>query len=212
VSRTNTIFKSGYTEVATPIGHGLAGYAVYLSGRTVKLPRSTFWLCILMSIAPDLDFIPGILQGQPNLYHQGVSHSLGAAVVASFAAAILVSRGSSFRRQWILFGLAYGTHLVLDFLAPDGRPPYGQPLLSPITAEYYYAPPALQILWGVRHAKATSAATSDWISGILHLHNLAAIGIEVLMTLPLVLLGRWVSSLKSHRPKTDFQQKHETTA
>jgi inner membrane protein len=184
--------------VATPIGHGLAGYAVYLSGRQAQLPRATFWLCLLMSIAPDLDFIPGILQGQPNLYHQGVSHSLGAAVAASFAAAILVS-GGSFWRQWALLGCAYASHLVLDFLAPDGRPPYGQPLFWPISNEYYFAPPGLQLLWGVHHAKATSAATSEWLTGILQPRNLAAISIEVLVTLPMVLLARYASSLKNRR-------------
>jgi inner membrane protein len=184
--------------VATPIGHGLAGYAVYLSGQTDELPRATLWLCLLMSIAPDLDFVPGILHGQPNLYHQGISHSLGAGLVVSFAAAVLVS-GGSFWRQWILFGCAYLSHLVLDFLGPDGRSPYGQPLFWPINGEYYSAPASLQLLWGVHHAKATSAATTEWLSGILQPRNLAAICIEVLVTLPMVLLARYASSLKSRR-------------
>ncbi len=112
-------------------------------------------------------------------------------MVASFAAAILVS-GGSFRRQWILFGFAYGTHLLLDFLAPDGRPPYGQPLLWPISNEYYMAPSSLQLLWGVHHAKATSAATTEWLSGIFQPRNLGAISIEVLVTLPMVLSARYI--------------------
>ena len=33
--------------------------------------------------APDLDFIPGLILGRPNLYHHGISHSLGAAVIFS---------------------------------------------------------------------------------------------------------------------------------
>lgn len=169
----------------------MAGYAVYLSGGTVKLPRATLWLCLLMSIAPDLDFIPGIFQGQPNLYHQGISHSVGAALVVSLAAAFLVSEGSLYRR-WMLLGCAYASHLVVDFLAPDGRPPYGQPLFWPISNEYYMAPSSLQLLWGVHHAKATSAATTEWLSGIFQPRNLGAISIEVLVTLPMVLSARYI--------------------
>jgi len=34
-----------------------------------------------MAVAPDLDFIPGIIVGKPTLYQQGLSHSLGFAVL-----------------------------------------------------------------------------------------------------------------------------------
>jgi inner membrane protein len=142
-----------------------------------------------MSVAPDLDFIPGILQGQPNLYHQGLSHSLGSALIVSFAAAALV-RGRSFWRHWGLFFFAYASHLALDYLAPDGRPPYGQPLLWPITSRYNAAPESLHILWGVRHHASTNAPLNEWLAGVSQWHNLAAIGIEVLVTLPVILLAR----------------------
>jgi inner membrane protein len=151
-----------------------------------------------MAIAPDFDFIPGILQGQPNLYHQGLSHSLGAGLLVSFAAALIVSEGTVWKNWGLLF-VAYASHLALDFFAPDGRPPYGQPLFWPISSTYYLAPPPLQILWGVRHAKATSAGTSEWLSGILQPRNLGAISIELLLTLPMVLVARHVSFRKSCR-------------
>jgi inner membrane protein len=185
--------------MATPIGHALAGYAVYLAGTSLKSRRTIlFWLCLLMAIAPDFDFIPGILQGQPNLYHQGLSHSLGAGLLVSVAAALIISKGAMWK-NWSLLFVAYASHLALDFFAPDGRPPYGQPLFWPISNEYYFAPTSLQLLWGVHHAKATSAATTEWLSGILQLRNLRAISIEVLVTLPVILLARCVSSLKSCR-------------
>ena len=79
--------------MATPIGHALAGYAVYVGGSSSQSRTSIlFWFCLLMAIAPDFDFIPGILQGQPNLYHQGVSHSLGAGLFVSFAAALIIGK------------------------------------------------------------------------------------------------------------------------
>jgi inner membrane protein len=185
--------------MATPIGHALAGYSVFVAGTSLKSRTpALFWCCLLMAIAPDLDFIPGIIQGQPNLYHQGLSHSLGAALFVSLAAALIVSNGA-FWKNWTLLFVAYASHLALDFFAPDGRPPYGQPLFWPISSEYYFAPTGWQFLWGVRHAKATSAPIGDWLSGILQLQNLGAISIEVLVTLPMILLARYVSSLKSRR-------------
>jgi inner membrane protein len=182
--------------MATPIGHALAGYSVYVAGTSPRSrPPVLFWFCLLMAIAPDFDFIPGILHGQPNLYHQGISHSLGAGLLVSFAAALIVSKGA-FWKNWTLLFVAYASHLALDFFAPDGRPPYGQPLLWPISSEYYFAPTGWQFLWGVRHAKATSAITSEWISGIFQPQNLGAIIIEVLVTLPMILLARYASGWK----------------
>jgi hypothetical protein len=142
-----------------------------------------------MAIAPDFDFIPGILQGQPNLYHQGISHSLGLGLFITFGIALII-RGGHFWTNWTVLFFAYASHLALDFFAPDGRPPYGQPLLWPIRNQYYLASPSLQILWGVRHAAATSAHTGVWLRSILNLQNLNAIAIEVLVVLPFVLLTR----------------------
>jgi len=198
--------------MATPIGHALAGYSVYVASSSFQ-PRNSilFWLCLLMAIAPDFDFLPGILHGQPNLYHQGASHSLGAGLLVSFAAALIFCR-EAFWKNWILLFFAYASHLVLDFFAPDGRPPYGQPVFWPISDRYYLAPPGLQILWGVHHAKATSASTGDWIASILQSRNLTAISIEVLMTLPMILLARYASRWKNPANKTALKHKNATTA
>jgi hypothetical protein len=54
--------------MASPLGHALAGYAIYRCNRSVRTHNHTVWLYLIMAIAPDLDFIPGILQGRPNLY------------------------------------------------------------------------------------------------------------------------------------------------
>jgi membrane-bound metal-dependent hydrolase YbcI (DUF457 family) len=75
--------------MATPLGHALAGYAVY---NLAKAPqRSDGWglplLCVFMATAPDLDFLPGLLVGKPALFHQSITHSLGAAMLVSLGAA-----------------------------------------------------------------------------------------------------------------------------
>jgi inner membrane protein len=183
--------------MATPIGHGLMGYAVYCAAASAKRAdrRPLLWLCVGLAIAPDFDFVPGVALGQPALYHQGVSHSLSVAVVASLAVALAYRRSrSTLWADWGRFALAYASHLLIDVLGPDQRPPYGIPLFWPISDTHYLAP--FQIFWGVNHAEKTSATTGEWVTGILNPYNLAAIGIEVLVTVSVILLVQGVQYLR----------------
>jgi len=143
-----------------------------------------------MAIAPDLDFIPGILQGQPNLYHQGISHSIGAALVVSLAAAFFIGKGNLWK-HWGLLLAAYVSHLVIDFFGPDLRPPYGLPLFWPITEKHFISP--LSIFFGMHHAASTHASMLDWTKGVFSLHNFRAIVVEIAVIVPFVVFG------KSHR-------------
>ena len=177
--------------MATPIGHCLLSYSVYsVAGKTTEESNAILWACLFLSVAPDFDFIPGILQGQPNLYHQGISHSLGAALGTSAIAALIIR--TDFWRCWGLCFVAYASHLALDACVPDGRPPFGQPLFWPIINCHYSAPESLHILLGVRHHASTNAPLADWFGGILHLQNLAAVALELLVTFPIVFCARIV--------------------
>lgn len=63
------------------------GYIIYRAARPVQAHR---WrhiaLYLFATNAPDLDFIPGLFLGDPDLYHHGVSHSIGFGVL--FASAL----------------------------------------------------------------------------------------------------------------------------
>ncbi len=181
--------------MATPVGHALAGYAVYcMTVRDCSGERRRLLLgCLGLAIAPDLDFLPGLLQGQPALYHQGISHSLGFALVASSVIMGFYRAGQGATLgMWRLFFLSYVSHLVIDLFGPDGRLPYGIPLFWPFNDTCYLAP--WQVFWGVHHVGSTSMATGDWLRAIFHPYNLGAIGIEGLVTVPLVLLAQWRAS------------------
>jgi inner membrane protein len=183
--------------VATPVGHALAGYAVYQLNVGAKPEKKStfFWLCVLMAIAPDLDFIPGILRGQPNLYHQGISHSVGVGLIVSCGVAAVYSlRKGTFWCDWGLLFLAYASHLAVDFFGPDGRPPYGQPLLWPLSGEYYLAP--VPVFLGVRHAESVFASHSEWMIGLFHVRNLLAIAIEVVVIAPLIIGVRYMQNFR----------------
>jgi inner membrane protein len=174
--------------MATPVGHALAGYAVYRVNAEQRGERGTLlWVCVVLAIVPDLDFIPGMLMGQPDRYHQGISHSIGVALVVSFGVALAHSAGKgTVMADWGRFFCAYASHLVIDTLAPDRRPPYGVPLWWPLSDEYYLAPFAL--FQGVRHSRGAFTTPGEWLTAVLDPGNLRAVGREILVLLPVVLL------------------------
>lgn len=191
--------------MATPIGHALAGYAVSrwnadetaqfsLKEQTVAQflwslikPLGLTIYCVFMGIAPDLDLIPGVLQGQPILYHGGITHSFGFGLLVSLLMAFLLQwAGWSFWRTFAIGLIAYSTHLLLDPLGPDGREPYGIPLLWPLTSQTFLSP--VPILTGVHHANSSTASIATVISGVLSWHNVMAIGVELLLVGPFCFL------------------------
>ena len=67
----------------SPIGHSLTGWltAAWRDGSFKPVHPGRFLLYVVVANGPDLDFIPGLLTGAPNLYHHGRSHSLGAGIL-----------------------------------------------------------------------------------------------------------------------------------
>ncbi len=185
--------------MATPIGHSLAGYAIHrflVSGADRR--SALAFAAVAAANAPDLDFVPGIFAGAPALYHQGGSPSLAFAVVVGLivAAILRAGQGTVGRIGFLLGFLGYSSHLFLDLFGPDARPPYGIPLFWPLSEHTFLSP--VPLLLGVSHADHTSSSTSEWVSGMLTLHNVAALGLEIVLFLPLVLLAcRWRARAES---------------
>jgi inner membrane protein len=178
--------------MATPVGHSLAGYLVFGWSDETQGPHKVRWLLLYICLAnaADLDFLPGILLGRPSLYHQGVSHSLGFALVVSLAVAGICRHwGKSFAAIFALSWTAYASHLVIDFLGSDTRPPYGIPILWPLSGAYCISP--VPVFWGVHHAGAAAGSMLEWLSTLFHPYNLGAIALEVVLLLPFVVLRLW---------------------
>ena len=162
----------------SPIGHALGGIAVAWG----VVPRRNWNAAVLLAavaLAPDLDLLVGD--------HRGISHSLGAAVVAgalaSVAAALRkgVRPGSDpfFAARWgAAVALAWASHVFLDWLSNDTRPPIGVMALWPITRDYYKAAieifPPVSRRWG---------DTRFW-----H-HNIYAAVVELVLMVPVTLLA-----------------------
>jgi inner membrane protein len=149
-------------------------------------------LATFLALAPDLDFLPGLLVGRPALYHHGVSHSLGFALAAALAAALLLRfEGWSRREVFLLAFLSYLSHLLLDLVGPDGRPPYGIPVFWPLSPTFLHSP--VTLLLGVRHAPTTDASVLEWAAGIFQWVNLLAIAVELVLVGLLALGARALS-------------------
>ncbi len=174
--------------MATPIGHAVAGLVI--SGvskpQTRKERIALALVCTFAALAPDLDVIPGLLLGTPARFHGGISHSLGFAVALSLAIAVayrLVGKPS--KEIFLLAVTAYISHLALDMLGPDGRPPYGIPFFWPLSGQTFISP--VSILLGARHAASASSGIQEWAGNLLSLRNVAAIALEMILLLPIVI-------------------------
>jgi membrane-bound metal-dependent hydrolase YbcI (DUF457 family) len=167
--------------VPSPLAHGLAGAAVYAALAPAGRPRRAGWpwgLAALAGMAADLDFVPGLLVLDPSRYHHWVTHSvLAVAVFVALAAPLAGALGPPGRRVAIL-GLAYGSHLALDWLTVDRTVPRGIPLLWPLDDTFYISP---VLLFTNLHHGASWDAFVNW-------HNVGAVLTEAgLLGLPVAL-------------------------
>jgi inner membrane protein len=185
--------------MSSPFGHSIAGYIVAsYESKTLKV-RNVRELILYMFIAnvPDLDFIPGALIGKPNLFHHGISHSLGAAVLFSMVASFLIGRKESHYLRTFLIGISlYGSHLFLDYISFDGRPPFGIPIFWPLSNEYFIFP--YPILPPIMHSELDHATIGQFLDGLFSIHNLYVVFMELAVFIPILLIS---ISLKLYRKK-----------
>jgi inner membrane protein len=176
--------------VASPLGHSLIGYtlAAAMSNERVGRKFRQVLGCILIANAPDLDFLPGMLLGKPNLFHHGISHSLGVGILFSLTLAALVNwrKRQHIRTDFLIFFTLYASHLMLDYISSDGRPPLGIPLFWPLSNEYFLFPHP--ILPGVMHSKLDHATIVQFLDDVFSVHNLYVVFLEIAMATPLLLI------------------------
>lgn len=164
--------------MALPIAHAAAGYLVHRASRVSSSARRrpggdrplVDWrraaLFMFIGNLPDLDFLVGFVVGKPGMFHRGLSHTVLAAVVFGVAVGAW--------QQWhgrerlgpaaLAFGAAYLSHLVLDFVTIDHRPPFGGQFFWPLSAEYYISPVTIfsEILIDGRTRADFLATTVNW--------------------------------------------------
>lgn len=187
----------------TPVAHTLAGYAfARLSPkRAGRLPLFMLVLILFAANAPDMDFIPGLLVGRPSDFHSGITHSLGfALLISAFMAGALSFKTGRFLPNFLLFLGAYLTHMLLDYLNPDGRPPYGIPALWPFSSQYFIS--STPVFLGVHHSDLGAGTTIGFIRSVLNMDNLRAMIYEALVMAPFVAAGLWLDHIRQAKAQS----------
>ena len=159
----------------SPLGHAVGGVAIAwaVSAPVVRSSvraspwRSAAWFAALGAL-PDADLLVGS--------HRAISHSIGAALIVSLAAAALTRQG----RLALAAGLAYASHALLDWLSEDTSVPLGVMALWPLSTDYYLS--GVTVFDSIWRRKETP----DFWS-----HNAAAVARELLILLPLLGIVLW---------------------
>jgi membrane-bound metal-dependent hydrolase YbcI (DUF457 family) len=167
----------------SPVGHALGGFALgWLVARSSRLsyPVLTAAALATLGVVPDLDVV---FEGTHRLY----THSVAAVgLVGILAAASLRAAGSRAvapNQRWTLAlaaAAAYGSHLLLDWLGDDRSVPIGIRALWPFSDAYFQS----EVRW------FPPVERRYWLPGFWTA-NLRAIGWELLVLSPLVVVAIW---------------------
>jgi inner membrane protein len=161
----------------TPLGHAVAGVVVHaiVHRRDPQglASRGRLALAVGAATAPDLDLLAKLVDGVN--HHQTVTHSLGAAALAALAVLAValarrVPRAGALARA---AGIAWSSHVLLDWLAVDTSPPIGIMALWPASHGFYHCPVSLFLAIARNLTPATV------------LHDLLALAWEMLVLGPL---------------------------
>jgi membrane-bound metal-dependent hydrolase YbcI (DUF457 family) len=124
-----------------PVLHSFAGYSVSrLASPSRHLPDWKVMAgCVFLANLADLDFIPGLIAGQGDLHHHGISHSFGAAFLVALAIAAVLKawKKTGFLKSFWVGFLAYVTHILLDFYNGSWK---GMPLFWPLSGLRFSSP------------------------------------------------------------------------
>jgi len=186
--------------MSSPFGHSIPGYllAAYES-KTIKVHHtSRILFYVFLANAPDLDIVPGALVGMPNLFHHGISHSLGAGVLFSLIVTFLIGRKENlYKRLFVICFSLYCSHLFLDYVSVDGRPPIGIPLFWPLSNEYFIFP--YPILPPIMHSRLDHATIGQFLDDLFSIHNLLVVLIELAAVSPFLLIFMVIKRYREKR-------------
>ena len=160
----------------SPVGHALGGIAAgwraipHDARRRDAVPAA--FALALLGVAPDLDLLIH--------RHRGPTHSLGAALIAG----ILVLIWTRNVRWGIACAAAWASHVLLDWLGTDTRPPAGVMALWPMSDRYFES--ALHLFPAI--------SRRYWLSEFWR-YNLQALAVELCVLGPVT----WLVLFRSRR-------------
>lgn len=177
----------------SPVGHTLAGLCGFILGRQHVAPHQRLQL-LLASVAianlPDIDILPGLLlAGDPRVFHRQGMHSLIVAALIGGLVALLVRRWKLPRIRWGIWAVGlYASHILLDMLTSDSRPPFGVQAFWPFSQAYFISP--VSLFGGFDYFDPELSV----IKTILSVHNFVTVLTEMVVIIPLAgLAWYWVN-------------------
>lgn len=187
-----------------PLGHSLMGYTL-AEGSRIKLSRNV-WMNIfifaLLANLPDIDYLPGYLEGFPNRYHHHEIHSLGFAALMGLVGGLVYLRmAGKFWACFLPIFFAVSSHLLLDLVTEDFSDPRGMMLLWPLNSEFY------DCSWKIFKAVSKSNHSADFFISLFTLHNVRVVLIELIIMVPLALA---VTFIRRHRAAAQVEPLRQT--
>jgi membrane-bound metal-dependent hydrolase YbcI (DUF457 family) len=161
----------------SPVAHGLAGLIVHALVSRDEAERRDPWrigVTVGAALLPDVDLLFQFIDGRN--HHDNETHSLGFALLAAVTGAA-VFRLLRWKRPLLLalaVGLAWGSHLVLDYLNVDTHPPIGLLALWPFSHAYFKSPVPIFLDIG-----RTLTWSTIW-------HDVVAAALECVILVPLL--------------------------
>lgn len=171
----------------SPVGHSLFGLILYVLWCKNLIQWKVILWTLFCANLPDIDFFIGLAFGNMNRFHQGYTHTLGFALIvgiigyvvnpalSGFAVSLRSRKGGA-----LLTFLAVYTHVILDSINHDSRPPIGVMLFWPFSDKYFNP---IQIFYAVPHSRIEDIVSSFFIR--------AAVREALLLSVPLLLLILW---------------------
>ena len=167
--------------MASPVGHALIGASVFwlFPRERARADGYNLLACVALANLPDVDYVPGLLSGDLNAFHHSATHSLAFSALCVGLGWMVGPWFRMGRRQagW-LFGCLVLSHLLMDIMTADLRPPIGIPLLWPVSSRAVTSPYSLFL----PPQKAS-------LSELVCLWNACVVGMEILITGP---LAAWI--------------------
>ena len=174
----------------SPIGHALAGAAVALAaerlapaGRALPSPTTLILLCVLLALSADLDLLSRYIGF--GYTHRTLTHSITMVAFVMIVTAVVTGWVTG-RITWFLvglFGIAYGSHLLLDFYGHDPNAPHGIQMFWPFREDWVVADQTLFLNTLRREPFSTATMATNARAAIR----------ELLVMVPVVLTLSWMS-------------------
>ena len=176
----------------TPIGHALAGAAIAWSIRGMPGWKPAA-VCAFVAALPDAD----LLVAQT---HRTATHSIPVALLVTSIAVVVtgwvnpnrITGWTVPRRLALACGLAWTSHIVLDWLGADASRPYGVQALWPLSDSWFFS--GLDLFPGTERRQPFASRAI--------LINLRAVIQEVVLMAPIAVGAWWLMRTRRTRGRS----------